>query len=113
MTALVLPTDAVSVRRGRGGGGSPATVGGPVGRVRARGVSETALRRQLAQVATPEVRRFVFIRRVRLRASPRGIGAAMHAALTKLADGGPQEVLTYADFPALVVACVQAALGGG
>jgi hypothetical protein len=71
------------------------------------------LRRQLAMVATPRVRRFVFIRRVRLRAAPPQIGLAMEAALTKLAVEARQDVLTYADFPALVVACAQAALAGG
>lgn len=81
--------------------------------VRASGVSEAALRRQLVAIPTPRVRRFVFVRRVRLRAGPHSVGRAMQAALAQLADNERPEILTFPDFPALVVACAQAALGGG
>ena len=37
----------------------------------------------------------------------------MQAALAQLADNERPEILTFPDFPALVVACAQAALGGG
>ena len=84
-----------------------------VGRVRASGVTETALRRQLVTIPTPRVRRFVFVRRVRLRAGPHSVGRAMQAALAQLAENERPEILTFPDFPALVVACAQAALGGG
>ena len=84
-----------------------------VRRVRASGVSEAALRRQLVTIPTPRVRRFVFVRRVRLRAAPHSVGRAMQAALAQLADNERPEILTFPDFPALVVACAQAALGGG
>src|SRR5262249_19763269 len=84
-----------------------------VNKARARGVSETVLRRQLAMVAAPRVRRFVFIRRVRLRAAPSQINIVMGAGLTKLAEEARQDFLTYGDFPALVVACARAALVGG
>jgi hypothetical protein len=93
VSGLALPADVVSVRR-----------------TRTRGVSEMTLRRQLALVATPRVERFVFVRRVTLRAAPQSIGSVMQAALIRLADGAVQEVLSYADFPALVVACARAAL---
>ncbi|HVZ08884.1 MAG TPA: hypothetical protein VHC04_13310 [Rhodopila sp.] len=96
MTGLALPADAVSVRQ-----------------VRARGVPEPVLRRQLALVAAPEVKRFVFIRRVRLRATPQSIATAMRTALATLADSDRPDVLTYPDVPALVVACAKAALSGG
>lgn len=76
-------------------------------------MSELALRRQLAAVPTPRVRHFVFVRRVTLRAEPRRIGMAMQAALAKLAAESGQEVLTFADFPTLTVACAKAALNGG
>jgi hypothetical protein len=80
---------------------------------RARGVSETALRRQMALVATPRVRRFVFVRRVRLRAAPERVGQAMAAALAQLAEDGRAEVLSFPDFAAVAVACARAALTGG
>ncbi|HEY4471344.1 MAG TPA: hypothetical protein VGN21_09250 [Stellaceae bacterium] len=78
-----------------------------------RGMSELDLRRQLAAVPTPRVRHFVFVRRVKLRAEPRRIGVAMQAAVAKLAVDSSQEVLTFADFPTLAVACAKAALSGG
>ncbi len=37
----------------------------------------------------------------------------MQAALAQLAENERPEILTFPDFPALVVACAQAALGGG
>jgi hypothetical protein len=81
--------------------------------VRARGVSAPAVRQQLAGVPVPATRRFIFVRRVVLRAAPARIGQAMTAALAELAgDQGP-EVLTFADFPAVAVACARAALAGG
>ncbi len=82
-------------------------------RVRAIGLPETVLRRQLVTIPTPRVRRFVFVRRVRLRAGPNSVGRAMQAALAQLAEQERPEILTFPDFPALVVACAQAALGGG
>jgi hypothetical protein len=96
VSAAALAEDAVSIRR-----------------MRVRGVTETALRRQLATIPTPRVRRFVFVRRVTLRGAPVQIGLAMQAALTKLADNARDDVLSFADFPALAVACARAALGGG
>lgn len=96
VSAAAHAEDAVSVRKAR-----------------ARGVTETMLRRQLATVATPRVRRFVFVRRVRLRTETSQIGRAMEAALGKLAEEARQDILTYADFPALVIACARAALAGG
>jgi len=92
----VLAEDAVSVRQ-----------------VRARGVSEPALRRQLAAVPVPLMRRFVFVRRVTLRAAPDQIGPAMATALGQLAEGGQSEMLAYDDFCAVVVACARASLTGG
>jgi hypothetical protein len=96
LSGAALAEDAVTVRR-----------------VRASGVSEAALRRQLVAIPTPRVRRFVFVRRVRLRAGPHSIGRAMQAALAQLAENERPEILTFPDFPALVVACARAALGGG
>ena len=37
----------------------------------------------------------------------------MQAALAKLAENDRPEVVAFADFPALAVACARAALGGG
>ena len=96
MSAAALAEDAVSVRQ-----------------VRSRGVPEAALRHQLATVPTPRLRRFVFVRRVTLRAGPQQVAQAMQAALAKLSENDRQEVVAFADFPALAVACAQAALGGG
>ncbi len=96
LVSLALAEDAVSVRK-----------------LRLRGVGETVLRRQLAGVATPRLRRFVFIRRVRLRAAPSQIGHAMGTALAKIAEEACQEFLTFPDFPALAVACAREALSGG
>ena len=81
--------------------------------VRSRGVPEAALRHQLATVPTPRLRRFVFVRRVTLRAGPQQVAQAMQAALAKLAENDRPEVVAFADFPALAVACARAALGGG
>jgi hypothetical protein len=96
VNSAVLAEDAVSIRT-----------------VRARGVSEAALRRELVAVPTPSVRSFVFVRRVTIRAGPQTIGRVMQAALAKLADEGRSEFLAFADFPALAVACARAALTGG
>jgi len=97
MAAVVtLAEDAVAVRR-----------------TRARGVPESMLRLQLASVPTPRVRRFVFIRRVTIRAQPDQVGRAMQAALSRLADSEAMDVLSFADLPALAVACARAALSGG
>jgi hypothetical protein len=93
---LLLAQDAVSVRR-----------------VRLRGVKETVLRHQLGGVATPRSRRFIFIRRVRVRAAPLQIGRAMETALARIAEEARQEFLTFADLPALVAACAREALRGG
>ena len=96
MRTAALAEDAVSVRQ-----------------VRSHGVPEAALRHQLATVPTPRLRRFVFVRRVTLRAGPQQVAQAMQAALAKLAENDRQEVVAFADFPALAVACARAALGGG
>jgi hypothetical protein len=96
MTRAALADDAVAIRQAR-----------------ARGVSEGALRRQLALVPTPRLRRFVFIRRVTIRAGPDQVGRAMEEALTRLASDERSEVLTFADLPALAVDCARAALAGG
>jgi hypothetical protein len=93
---MTLADDAVAVRR-----------------TRARGVSETALRRQIASVPTPRMRRFVFVRRVTIRAQPDQIGRAMETALSRLADDAADDILSFPDLPALAVACARAALGGG
>jgi len=82
-------------------------------RLRARGVAETSVRRQLAIVAVPATSRFVFIRRVVLRAAPDQVGQAMTMALNRLAEEGRSDVLSFADFPAVAVACARAALSGG
>jgi len=96
MSGARLAEDAVAIRR-----------------IRTRGMAEIALRRQFATLATPRVRRLVFVRRVTLRGAPEQIGQAMQAALAKLAEDGHDDVLSYADFPALAVACARAALSGG
>jgi hypothetical protein len=96
MRAALLAEDAVSIRR-----------------VRLHGMGETALRRQFAALATPRLRRFVFVRRVTLRGVPERIGPALQAALAQLAEDARDEVLTFTDFPALAVACARAALAGG
>jgi hypothetical protein len=93
---MTLAEDAVAVRR-----------------TRARGVSEATLRRQMAGVPTPRLRRFVFVRRVTIRAQPDRIGRAMEAALSRLSDNTVNDVLSFADLPALAVACARAALSGG
>jgi hypothetical protein len=79
----------------------------------ARGVGEAALRRQFAALPTPRLRKFVFVRRLVLRAAPEKLGAALQSALERLADAAEGETLTFSDFPALVVACARAALSGG
>jgi hypothetical protein len=95
MSAMGFAEDAVTVRRAR-----------------LRGLSETALRRQLAAVPTPRVREFVFVRRVTLRTEAQKIGAAMQTALAKIAENDRRQILTFADLPALAVACARAALRG-
>src|SRR5271165_1425216 len=96
MNPGALAEDAVSIRR-----------------LRASGVSENAVRRQLAAVPIPATRRFVFVRRVTLRARPDQVGRAMTTALARLAEDAQSEMLAFADFPALVVACARAASTGG
>jgi hypothetical protein len=96
MNAGALAEDAVSIRR-----------------LRASGISENAVRRQLAAVPIPATRRFVFVRRVTLRARPDQMGRAMTTALARLAEDARSEMLSFADFPALVVACARAASTGG
>ena len=91
-----LAADAVSIRR-----------------LRATGVSESAVRRQLAAVPIPATRRLVFVRRIILRTRPDQVGSAMGMALTQLAEHGRSEAIAFADFPALVVACSRAAMTGG
>jgi hypothetical protein len=95
MSAMGFAEDAVTVRRAR-----------------LRGLSETALRRQLAAVPTPRVREFVFVRRVTLRTEAQKIGAAMQTALARIAENDRRQILTFADLPALAVACARAALRG-
>jgi len=96
MSIARLAEDAVAIRR-----------------IRTRGMADTTLRRQLAVLATPRVRPFVFVRRVTLRGAPEQIGRAMQAALAKLAEDARDDVLTFADLPALAVACARAAFSGG
>jgi hypothetical protein len=100
MNPGALAEDAVSIRR-----------------LRARGISDNVVRRQLATAPVPATRRFVFVRRVILRARPDQVGRAMATALAQLAEDSRSEMLAFADFPALVVACARAAstgdLGGG
>jgi hypothetical protein len=95
MSAMGLAEDAVTVRRAR-----------------LRGVSETALRRELAAVPTPRVREFVFVRRVTLRTQAQKLGVAMKTALARIAENDRRQILTFADLPALAVACARAALRG-
>jgi hypothetical protein len=83
-----------------------------VRRTRARGVTESVLRRQLAAVPTPRLRRFVFVRRLTIRAGPNQIGRAMEAAIARLADEEGAETLAFPDLPALVVACARDAASG-
>jgi hypothetical protein len=96
VTRAALADDAVAIRQAR-----------------ARGVSDGVLRRQLALVSTPRLRRFVFIRRVTIRAGPDQLGRAMEEALTRLAGDDRSEVLTFPDLPGLAVECARAALAGG
>jgi hypothetical protein len=95
MSAMGFAEDTVTVRRAR-----------------LRGVSEAALRRQLAAVPTPRVREFVFVRRITLRTEAQKVGVAMQMALTKIAENDRRQILTFADLPALAVACARAALRG-
>jgi hypothetical protein len=96
MSAARLAEDTVAIRR-----------------IRTRGMAEAGLRSQFAALATPRVRRLVFVRRVTLRGAPEQIGRAMQAALAKLAEDERDDVLTFAEFSALAVACARAALSGG
>jgi hypothetical protein len=95
MSAIGFAEDAVTVRRAR-----------------LRGLSETALRRQFAAVPTPRVREFVFVRRVTLLTQAQKVGMAMQTALAKIAEDDRRRILTFADLPALAVACARAALRG-
>jgi hypothetical protein len=96
MNRGALAEDAVSIRR-----------------LRASGISETAVRRQFATVPVPSTRRFVFVRRVILRAAPDQVGRAMTTALTQLSADSRSDVLAFDDFPAVAVACARAALSSG
>jgi hypothetical protein len=96
MNRGALAEDAVSIRR-----------------LRASGISETAVRRQFATVPVPSTRRFVFVRRVILRAPPDQVARAMTTALTQLAADSRSDVLAFDDFPAVAVACARAALSSG
>jgi hypothetical protein len=82
-------------------------------RVRVSDSSEKTVRRQLATVPVPATRRFVFVRRVILRARADQVGRAMTTALAQLAENSRSDMLAFADFPALVVACARAASTGG
>jgi hypothetical protein len=95
MSAMGFAEDAVTVRRAR-----------------LRGVSATALRHQLAAVPTPRVREFVFVRRVTLRTHAQKLGLAMQTALARITENDRRQILTFADLPALAVACARAALRG-
>jgi hypothetical protein len=94
MTAA-LADDSVSIRR-----------------ISARGIGEGDLRRQLAALPTPRVQKYVFVRRLTLRAAPDRLGAALRNALEGLAETAGDDIFAYRDFPALAVACVEAALSG-
>jgi len=96
MNRGALAEDAVSIRR-----------------LRASGISETAVRRQFATVPVPSTRRFVFVRRVILRAPPDQVARAMTTALTQLAADSRSDVLAFDDFPAVAVACARGALSSG
>jgi len=96
MNRGALAEDAVSVRR-----------------LRAGGVFENAVRRQLAGVPVPATRRLVFVRRVILRTRPDQVGRAMTTALAQLAEDSRSEMLAFADVSHLVVACARAASSGG
>ena len=96
MNRGALAEDAVSIRR-----------------LRASGISETAVRRQFATVPVPSTRRFVFVRRIILRAAPDQVARAMTTALAQLAENSRSDVLAFDDFPAVAVACARAALSSG
>ena len=96
MNRGALAEDAVSIRR-----------------LRASGISETAVRRQFATVPVPSTRRFVFVRRVILRAPPDQVARAMSTALAQLAEDSRSDVVAFDDFPAVAVACARAALSSG
>lgn len=96
MNRGALAEDAVSIRR-----------------LRASGISETAVRRQFATVPIPPTRRFVFVRRVILRAPPDQMARVMTTALAQLAEDSRSDVLAFEDFPAVAVACARAALSSG
>jgi hypothetical protein len=95
VTLPPLAQDAVSIRR-----------------VRVRGMTDSALRKQFAGIATPRVRRWVFIRRLEVRASALELSDLLQKKLRRLADEPSPERIEYADFGALVVACARAALSG-
>ena len=95
MNRGALAEDAVSIRR-----------------LRASGISETAVRRQFATVPIPPTRRFVFVRRVILRAPPDQMARVMTTALAQLAEDSRSDVLAFEDFPAVAVACARRATEG-
>ncbi len=81
-------------------------------RIFSRGIAEGDLRRRLAALPTPRVRKFVFVRRLTLRGAPEKLGSALQQALEGLAATAGEETVSYNDFPALAVACAEAALSG-
>jgi hypothetical protein len=81
-------------------------------RVFAHGIGEGDLRRQLVALPTPRVQKYVFVRRLTLRAAPDRLGEALLKALEGLAATAGDDIYAYRDFPALAVACAEAALSG-
>ena len=83
-----------------------------VRRLRARGLTDSVLRRELAAIATPRVPQWIFVPRLAVRGAPQSIGATLQTALQRLAAEATAEAVSYPDFPALVVACARSALAG-
>jgi hypothetical protein len=73
-------------------------------------MTDSAVRTQLAGIATARVRRWVFVRRLEVRASALELSDLLQKKLRRLADEQSPERIEYADFGALVVACARAAL---
>jgi hypothetical protein len=96
MTAGTLADDAVMIRRAR-----------------VSGMPAHQLREAFARLPVPPAKRFVFVRKLRLRGAPAQIGQAMSTAMAQLLQADDAAFLTFADFPALAVGCAEAALGGG
>lgn len=90
-----------------------------VRRVIARGLDDGSgaarVRRALAMVATPRTRRWIFIRRLTVRAAPTVLARSVEALLAEIARDAADpalESLAFEDVPALIVAFARAAADG-